>query len=71
MLVEQAAVSVDTDDMIDTRWSDAVSDDFLKNYTRCRTEGRFGLSVYRHRVDRHDRIDRVSAGWVVNLLGPF
>lgn len=47
VLLEQNAVSVDHDGVIDTRWSDAVSDDFLKNYTRCRVEGRFGLSVYR------------------------
>jgi HK97 family phage major capsid protein len=47
VLLESGSVSVDHDGTIDTRWSDAVSDDFLKNYTRCRTEGRFGLSVYR------------------------
>ncbi len=47
VLLESGSVSVDHDGTVDTRWSDAVSDDFLKNYTRCRTEGRFGLSVYR------------------------
>ena len=65
VLLEQAAVSVDHDGLIDTRWSDAVSDDSLKNCTRCRY-GRplraLGVSAERHRVDRHDRIDRVSAG---------
>lgn len=47
ILLDGTAVSVDHDGQIDTRWSDAVSDDFAKNYLRCRVEGRFGLSVYR------------------------
>ncbi|MCV7222963.1 HK97 family phage prohead protease [Mycolicibacterium elephantis] len=47
VLLERNSVSVDHDGMIDTRWSDAVGSDFTANYVRCRTEGRFGLSVYR------------------------
>lgn len=47
VLLDGSAVSVDHDGNIDTRWSDAVSDDFTKNYLRCRVEGRFGVSVYR------------------------
>jgi HK97 family phage prohead protease/HK97 family phage major capsid protein len=47
ILLDGTAVSLDHDGQIDTRWSDAVSDDFAKNYLRCRVEGRFGLSVYR------------------------
>lgn len=47
VLLDGSAVSVDHDGNIDTRWSDAVSDDCSKNYLRCRVEGRFGVSVYR------------------------
>lgn len=47
VLLDSSAVSIDTDGMIDTRWSDAVSDDFVKNFVRCRVEGRFGLSVFK------------------------
>jgi HK97 family phage prohead protease/HK97 family phage major capsid protein len=47
ILLDGSSVSVDHDGQVDTRWSDAVSDDFTKNFVRCRTEGRFGLSVYR------------------------
>jgi HK97 family phage prohead protease/HK97 family phage major capsid protein len=47
VLLDQSSVSVDHDGAIDTKWSDAVSDDFAKNLIRCRVEGRFGLSVFR------------------------
>lgn len=47
VLLDGSAVSVDTDGQIDTRWSDAVGDDFERNYVRCRVEGRYGLSVFR------------------------
>ncbi|WP_018180375.1 phage major capsid protein [Jongsikchunia kroppenstedtii] len=47
LMLDLSAVTVDSDGVIDTRWSDAVSDDFQKNYVRARTEGRFGLSVYK------------------------
>ena len=47
ILLDGSAVAVDTDGQIDTRWSDAVSDDFVKNYVRARVESRFGLSVFK------------------------
>lgn len=46
VLLDFDSVSVDHDGAIDTRWSDALDDDFSHNVTRCRVEGRFGLSVY-------------------------
>lgn len=46
-LISDGAVAVDTDGNIETTWSDAVADDFSKNYVRCRVEGRFGVSVFR------------------------
>ncbi|ATD69188.1 MULTISPECIES: HK97 family phage prohead protease [Gordonia] len=46
-LISNGAVAVDTDGNIETVWSDAVADDFAKNYVRCRVEGRFGVSVFR------------------------
>ncbi len=47
VLLDGSAVAVDTDGQVDTRWSDAVDDDFERNYLRCRVEGRFGLSVFK------------------------
>lgn len=47
VLLDGSALAVDTDGQIDTRWSDAVSDDFVKNYVRARVESRFGLSVFK------------------------
>lgn len=45
LLIGEGAVTIDTDGVIDTRWSDAVGEDFLHNAVRCRVESRFGLSV--------------------------
>lgn len=47
IVLDNSAVAVDTDGQLDTRWSDAVTDDFLKNYVRCRVESRFGISVFK------------------------
>lgn len=47
VLLDGSAVAVDTDGQVDTRWSDAVDDDFERNYVRCRVESRFGLSVFK------------------------
>ena len=44
LVLGEGAVTVDNGQS-DTRWSDAVSDDFVKNYVRCRTELRAGVSV--------------------------
>ncbi|MGK2903590.1 MAG: HK97 family phage prohead protease [Mycobacterium sp.] len=45
LVVGRDAVTVDHDGAVDVAWSDAVSDDFAKNFLRCRVEGRFGVSV--------------------------
>lgn len=45
LVLGDGAVTVDHDNLIDTRWSDAVGDDFAYNFLRCRVEGRFGVSV--------------------------
>lgn len=45
LVIGDGAVTVDHDGVVDTRWSDAVGDDFVYNAVRCRVEGRFGLSV--------------------------
>lgn len=45
LVIGKDAVTVDHDGVVDVRWSDAVNDDFTKNFVRCRVEGRFGVSV--------------------------
>jgi hypothetical protein len=45
LVIGDGAVTLDHDGVIDTRWSDAVADDFSKSDLRCRVEGRFGVSV--------------------------
>ena len=45
LVIARDALTVDHDGQVDIRWSDAVSDDFRKNFIRCRVEGRFGVSV--------------------------
>ena len=45
LVLGDGAVTVDHDGRVDTAWTDAVSDDFMKNFVRCRVEGRFGVSV--------------------------
>ena len=45
LIIGKDAVTVDHDGVVDTRWSDAVSDDFAKNLVRARVDGRFGVSV--------------------------
>ena len=45
LVIAENAVIIDHDGVVDTRWSDAVSDDFVHNFLRCRVEGRFGVSV--------------------------
>ena len=45
LVIGDGAVTVDSDGNIATAWSDSVSDDFAKNYVRCRVETRAGVSV--------------------------
>jgi HK97 family phage prohead protease/HK97 family phage major capsid protein len=45
LVIGDGAVVLDHDGVIETLWSDAVSDDFKRNKLRCRVEGRFGVSV--------------------------
>ncbi|MBV5244340.1 HK97 family phage prohead protease [Mycolicibacterium sp. PAM1] len=45
LVIGDGALTVDHDGQVEVKWSDAVSDDFLKNQVRCRVEGRFGVSV--------------------------
>ncbi len=45
LVIGENAVIVDHDGRIETKWTDAVDDDVLKNQVRCRVEGRFGVSV--------------------------
>lgn len=45
LVIGQGAVVVDHDGKLDVKWTDAVSDDVLKNQVRCRVEGRWGVSV--------------------------
>ena len=45
LVIGSDAVTIDHDGRVDTAWSDAVSDDFTKNFVRARVEGRFGVSV--------------------------
>jgi HK97 family phage major capsid protein len=45
LVLGEGAVVLDHDGRIDTKWTDSVSDDVLKNQVRCRVEGRFGVSV--------------------------
>lgn len=47
LLLDNTAVSIDTDGVVDTRWSDAVATDFTSNHVRARCESRFGLSVFK------------------------
>lgn len=45
LVIGDGALTVDHDGQVEVKWSEAVSDDFLKNQVRCRVEGRFGVSV--------------------------
>lgn len=45
LVIGDGAVTVDHDGAVDTRWSENVGTDFTANFLRCRTEGRFGVSV--------------------------
>jgi HK97 family phage major capsid protein len=44
LVIGKDAVVLDHDGNVNATWSDAVSDDFAKNFIRCRVEGRFGVS---------------------------
>jgi HK97 family phage major capsid protein len=45
LVIGQGAVVVDLDGQFETKWTDAVNDDVLKNQVRCRVETRAGVSV--------------------------
>ena len=45
LVLGEGAVVIDHDGLIETKWTDSVDDDVLKNQVRCRVESRFGVSV--------------------------
>lgn len=45
LVIGDGAVTLDHDNAVSVKWSDAVNADFTQNQVRCRVEGRFGLSV--------------------------
>lgn len=45
LVIADGAVTLDHDNLVSVKWSDAVNADFTQNAVRCRVEGRFGLSV--------------------------
>ena len=45
LVIGEGAVIVDHDGRIETKWTDAIDDDVLKNQVRCRVETRAGVSV--------------------------
>ncbi|MYR07453.1 phage major capsid protein [Gordonia sp. SID5947] len=47
LLLDQTALALTGDAQYELKWTDAISDDFLKNYVRARLEGRYGLAVYK------------------------
>jgi HK97 family phage major capsid protein len=47
ILFDLGALAVTGDGNVRTQWSSGVADDFSRNQVRARTEGRFGLDVYR------------------------
>lgn len=47
VLFDLGALAVTGDGNVRTQWSSGVADDFSRNQVRARTEGRFGLDVYR------------------------
>lgn len=47
ILFDLGALAVTGDGNVRTQWSSGVGDDFSRNQVRARTEGRFGLDVYR------------------------
>lgn len=47
ILFDLSALAVVGDGNVRTQWSSGVADDFQRNQVRARTEGRFGLDVYK------------------------
>ncbi|OZD43520.1 phage major capsid protein [Rhodococcus sp. 06-1477-1A] len=47
ILFDLGALAVTGDGNVRTQWSSGVGDDFSRNQVRARTEGRFGLDVYK------------------------
>jgi HK97 family phage major capsid protein len=45
LVIGEGAVMVDNSGQFETKWTDAVDDDILKNQVRCRVETRAGVSV--------------------------
>ena len=45
LVLGEGSVIIDGDGRIETKWTDAVDDDVLKNQVRCRVEARAGVSV--------------------------
>ncbi|WP_301149000.1 HK97 family phage prohead protease [Mycobacterium simiae] len=45
LVLGDGAVTLDSDNALSVKWSDAVGTDFTQNQVRCRVEGRWGLSV--------------------------
>jgi HK97 family phage prohead protease/HK97 family phage major capsid protein len=45
LVIGEGAVTLDHDNAVSVKWSDAVNADFTQNQVRCRVEGRWGLSV--------------------------
>ncbi|WP_077041228.1 phage major capsid protein [Rhodococcus sp. MTM3W5.2] len=47
LLLDTAQVTVDTDGFgVQTKWSEATGEDFMKNQTRVRVEGQYGVSLF-------------------------
>ncbi|WP_235606509.1 phage major capsid family protein [Rhodococcus sp. PBTS 1] len=46
-LLDVSALAVVRDRNVRTQWSSGVADDFKRSQVRARTEGRFGLDVYK------------------------
>ena len=45
LVIGEGSVIVDLDGQFETKWTDAINDDVLKNQVRCRVETRAGVSV--------------------------
>jgi HK97 family phage prohead protease/HK97 family phage major capsid protein len=45
LVIGANAITLDHDNLVSVKWSDAVNADFTQNQVRCRVEGRWGLSV--------------------------
>ncbi|NKR50160.1 phage major capsid protein [Rhodococcus hoagii] len=46
LLLDTVHTLVDSDGRVDTKWSEAVGDDFARNQVRVRVEGRFNASIH-------------------------